>query len=122
MENNLQKIAQDIRKKFEQKQIAQGELAQIYSAYNPAVNGMTFVVEAEKLFPRLNCGLTTAYLQKILGGEIVQGRFKDWNHTYLLVDGFVVDITADQYGGPKVYVGEWKFPWTRRNFEAITAE
>ena len=114
MENKIiqiQNIAERVRKEFEQKNISKEELVQLYSEYNPSVNGSIFVDEAEKMFPKLNCGLTSLYLQKMLGGEIIQGTYNDNGHTYLLVDKQIVDITADQYGGPKIYVGKLKLPW-----------
>ncbi len=110
----MQDVAENVRAKFEQKLIPKEELAQVYSKYNPWVDGEEFVVEAEKIFPRLNCGLTSVYLQRVLGGEVVRGQYDGHNHTYLLLDGEIVDITADQYGGPKIYVGEFKLPWTRK--------
>ncbi len=111
---DIRDIAEAIRMKFERRQIPKEELARLYSRYNPQVDGNIFIKEAEKLFPKLNCGLATVYLQKVLGGEIVNGQFQNHNHTYLLLNGEVVDITADQYGGPEVYVGELKFPWARK--------
>lgn len=57
----------------------------------------------------------TVYLNHLFSaGEIVNGKFKGNNHTFLLLDqNIVVDITADQYGGPRVYVGEMKLPWSK---------
>ena len=66
------------------------------------------------MFPNLNCGLATVYLRKLFSdGRIVNGKYKDNNHTFLLLeDSVVVDITSDQYGGPKVYVGPLQSPWS----------
>lgn len=113
-ETDIRNIIENIRMKFEQRRISKLELAQLYSEYNSQVNGKIFVEEAEKIFPKLNCGLATVYLHKMLGGEIVQGQYEGNNHTYLLLNGEVVDITADQYGGPKIYFGELKSPWSRK--------
>ncbi len=81
--------------------------------YNPLEDIGSFIKRSRKLFPRLNCGLATLYLREILeDGTVVQGKYNGKNHTFLLIDGnTVVDITADQYGGPKVYVGPLRKPW-----------
>ncbi|MEK6826458.1 MAG: hypothetical protein AABX90_02415 [Nanoarchaeota archaeon] len=57
--------------------------------------------------------MATLYLRDVIeGGDIVRGSYKDKNHTFPLIDGnTVVDITADQYGGPKIYVGLLRKPW-----------
>ena len=66
------------------------------------------------MFPNLNCGLATVYLRKLFSdGKIVNGKYQNKNHTFLLLeDSVVVDITSDQYGGPKVYVGLLQSPWS----------
>lgn len=111
---NIQYVAENIREKFEQRQIPNKELAKLYSEYNPKVNKDVFITEAVKIFPKLNCGLTSIYLQQILGGELVWGKYNEHAHSFLLLDGnTIVDITADQYGGPKVYVGRLEFPWSK---------
>lgn len=117
MDNKIPKIqntAERVRKKFEEKGIPKEELVELYSTYNRKVNGDTFIAEAERVFPKLNCGLATVYLQKILGeGEIVRGKYQNENHTFLILeDNQIVDITADQYGGSRVYVGDLKPPWS----------
>lgn len=113
MENNvnLKRLVESVRLEFEQKSIPKEKLAKLYYKYNKEVNVDDFVNEAEKIFPQLNCGLASVYLQELFGGIIKQGKYLDNNHTYLLLKNKVIDITADQYGGPKVYVGELKFPW-----------
>jgi len=110
----IKKIAEKARKDFEKSKISKEELAKLYNKYNPDVVAKNFVEEAEKLFPKLNCGLTSIYLKnKILRFKIVKGRYNDYNHTFLLVDKkLIVHITADQYDGPKVYAGPIKKPWT----------
>ena len=110
---NVQEIVQEVRKKFERAEIEKSELVRLYSIYNPNVDSSIFVEEAIKIFPKLNCGLASVYLQELLGGEIVRGYYDGYPHTYLLLSGQVIDVTSDQYGGPKVYVGELKLPWTK---------
>lgn len=100
-----------MRKDFEKKLISKNILKRLYEEYNPQVNSNKFVTEAEKIFPKLNCGLTSVYLKNLLGGKIVQGKYKRHNHTFLLLQGNIIDITADQYDGPKIYVGKLKSPW-----------
>jgi len=111
-EKNLLKIAQKAREDFLSKRIDKETLKKDYFIYNPITNIDEFIEKAKHLFPKLNCGLTTAYLREIIGkGEIIKGKYKQNNHTFLLVDKIVVDITADQYDGPEVYVGKLDKPW-----------
>ncbi len=110
---NLISILERVRLEFEKKKVPKQILAQLYIRYNPTVDGDLFVAEAEKMFPRLNCGLASVYLRQVLGGDIVRGKYGEHDHTFLMLDGQVVDITADQYGGPKVYVGNLCSPWAR---------
>lgn len=106
-------IAEETRKKFRNKKVDKGELEELYSRYNSVGDTRLFVETAISHFPRLNCGLASVYLKKQIGkGNIINGKFKGNNHTFLLVDNrLVVDITSDQYGGPEVYVGQIKYPW-----------
>ena len=113
---NKLRIATHVREQFEQKKVDKEELKLLYLAYSPIEDIDTFLEEAQKLFPKLNCGLATVLLKKHFPeGEIMQGKYGDNNHTFLLLDGIVIDITADQYGGPKVYVGPLKESWTLRS-------
>ena len=107
------KIAAEARRKFEAGQIESSVLENLYMGYNPLDNIDKFIQKSRGLFPILNCGLATLYLREILGdGQVVNGRYNGENHTFLLLDDHtVVDITSDQYGGPKVYVGPLKKPW-----------
>ncbi len=113
--NELKEAAYVVRRKFESGKLEESRLAKLYDSYNPIPNTRLFVRSSVEMFPRLNCGLASLYLQDALKiGEIVRGRYKGEKHTFLLIDGrIVVDITADQYGGPKVYVGPLKSPWER---------
>ena len=107
-------IVSKVRKDFEQKRVPKSVLIELYSKYTPEVDATRFVEEAEKIFPKLSCGLTSVYLKHILGeGEVVQGTYEKHKHTFLKVShGLIVDITADQYGGPRVYVGRIQEPWS----------
>lgn len=117
MSSDVKSITEKVREDFEQKRIPRDELVRLYSEYNPKIDASVFVAEAEKVFPKLNCGLASVYLQNILGdGKIVRGSYEGNDHTFLLLnDDTIVDITADQYGGPEVYVGKLKTPWSTKN-------
>ena len=110
----IKEIVTEVRERFVARQVSRDVLQRLYHQYNPSVDAVIFVAEAERMFPHLNCGLATVYLRAILGqGRVRQGKYADNNHTFLLLNGdMVVDITADQYGGPKVYVGKLEFPWS----------
>lgn len=106
------KIAGRIRMGFEQRMIPREKLSRLYQAYNPVTDIGDFIARAEESFPKFNCGLASVWLMDALGGKVVCGGYGKHNHSFLLLDGCVVDITADQYGGPKVYVGELEEPWS----------
>lgn len=72
----------------------------------------------EDVFPYENCDLATGYLQHQLGeGELTIGAFNGRPHVFLSLfvglERVAVDITADQFGGPPVYVGPLQAPWER---------
>ena len=105
-----------VRGDFEAGRVDARLLADLYRGYAPVPDPETFVSEAVQMFPALCCGLASVYLQFLLGaGAIVRGRFGRSNHTVLEIpeQGLIIDITADQFGGPAVYVGPWREPWAR---------
>jgi hypothetical protein len=103
-----------IRKDFENGAISESILGELYANYNDINDTALFVRRAKKIFPNGNCGLATLYLREILAkGEVIQGSYAGEAHTYLLIDEQIIDITADQYGGPEVYVGPIISPWSR---------
>jgi hypothetical protein len=114
---NINRIAQLARRRFESQQVCPAILSVLYQAYNPLPDIGSFINRAKTLFPRLNCGLASIYLQKLLNrGDIIQGHYASHRHTFLMLNhSLIVDITADQFGGPKVYVGPVKAPWGLRN-------
>ena len=69
--------------------------------------------KAVEQFPREACIIASLYLNIRLRhrGLIVIGSYQEKPHTYIVLDGVIVDITADQFGGPRVYVGPIKEPW-----------
>lgn len=105
-------IAQKIRKEFEEGTVPLPLIEERYQKYNP-VESEEFFTKAQELFPSLNCGIASVYLQVHLpGSQIVKGKYKENNHTFLRVNEMIIDITADQYGGPEVYVGPLVSPWS----------
>lgn len=111
----LKEIAVRARVAFESGLISKDELKALYQHYNPLPDIDLFIERAKALFPRLNCGLASVYVHKRLpGSKVIKGRYAGHNHTFVLVDdAVVVDITADQYGGPRVYVGPLERPWSK---------
>ncbi len=111
--DNILKRAFEVRRAFEEKKVDEKELSRLYFEYNPIEEVQRFISEAKELFPHLNCGIASVYLKKVFSqGKIIQGKYKQNNHTFLLLEeSIIVDITSDQYGGPSVYVGRLVKPW-----------
>ncbi len=108
----LLKQALVARQGFRLRRLDARRLADLYDAYHsvPDVNG--FVRRGMDMFPRLCCGLASVHLRSCLGGGVVtRGFYGPSPHTFLVIRSLVVDITADQFGGPEVYVGPLKLPW-----------
>ncbi|MEK9167885.1 MAG: hypothetical protein AAB769_00945 [Patescibacteria group bacterium] len=108
----IEKTVCKIRAQFETGLVNRYLLINIYNEYTDVGDTVSFVNKAKDIFPRGNCGIASLYLKKELGGEIVRGKYGKHNHTFLLIDNTVIDITADQFGGPEVYVGPLQHPWT----------
>ena len=110
----VEEIAFKIRLDFENQKIDENELGELYQRYNSIKSIDSFIQIGKEVFPNLNCGLATVYLKKLFpDSEIIKGKYGDNNHTFLLLDErVVVDITSDQYGGPRVYVGPLRNPWS----------
>lgn len=109
----LQQVAQAIRKEFEHGEVSCEVLINLYKKYHPIDDIEGFIEQSQELFPHLNCGIASVYLKHILqAGEVKRGKYRDENHSFLVIDKTtVVDITADQFGGPRVYVGSLQLPW-----------
>ncbi len=105
------RVASKVRNEFETGQIPRDLVADLYYAYNPEVEVHEFMDKAIEIFPRLNCGLASVYLQHLVGGNVMQGSYDDEDHTFLYLGAAIVDITADQFGGPPIYVGRFRPPW-----------
>jgi hypothetical protein len=110
---SLSVAAAEIRRELVSRQVNAKRLAQLYRRYQRVPDVMRFVERALDMFPRLCCGLASVYLQHRLGeGVVVRGLYGSVPHTFLLVRGrVVIDVTADQFGGPAVYVGLLAAPW-----------
>lgn len=115
----MEKIVTETRILFENHEVNRQLLQNLYHDYNPGLENLNlFVEKAEELFPYLNCGLATVYLREVLKiGRIINGNYEDNKHTFLLIEIdinkiLIIDITADQYGGPSIYVGPLQAPWT----------
>ena len=104
--------AQDVRRAFERDEFYIALARTAYGAYAPDIDIDLFLNRARRIFPALNCGLCSTYLAAVLGCGIVRrGKYGTEGHTVLMVGPVVVDITADQFGGPRVYVGALQLPW-----------
>ncbi|MCI5108440.1 MAG: hypothetical protein MRY49_01170 [Candidatus Pacebacteria bacterium] len=112
--SNLLRLAEKVREDFENSSIPREKLINLYSKYNQAVDAENFIETAIRIFPRLNCGLASIYLQSLIKeGKVTRGKYKGIDHTFIMFDdNRVLDITADQYGGPRVYLGKLKKPWS----------
>lgn len=117
----IKKIANRSRRNFEIGTINRELLIELYREYKDVGDVSQFVSIAKNIFPQSNCGLASLYLKKKLGGKVVRGKYGKHNHTFLLVENIVIDITADQFGGPRVYVGPLQLPWAlRKNYRNAT--
>lgn len=102
-----------IRFEFEHRNIQKSLLVLLYSKYQKVEDVEGFIDQAVDLFPRLNCGVASLYLWHTFGrGKVICGRYKSQRHTVWQIDKqCIVDITADQFGGPAVYIGPLQPPW-----------
>ncbi len=107
------RAAWSIRRELQERRCDAALLVELYRGYNPLADVEAFVQRALGMFPRLCCGLASAYARHRLGGgRIAQGRYGHEGHTFLRVRDWIVDLTADQFGGPEVYVGPIRSPWS----------
>ena len=106
-------IAREVRLEFEIGTTDVDILSDLYRGYAVVGDIAAFLRKAMVLFPAGNGSLASLYLQSVLGGEVRRGWYKSENHTFLVLEEkIVVDITADQHGGPPVYVGPLRYPYT----------
>ncbi|PIN88827.1 hypothetical protein COU60_05380 [Candidatus Pacearchaeota archaeon CG10_big_fil_rev_8_21_14_0_10_34_76] len=108
----LNSLVIQARHNFENNQIEFNLLKKLYIQYNSIKGIDRFLKDAQSLFPKLNCGVTSVYLRHLLKkGDVIKGYYKGHKHTFLKVDDKIIDITSDQYGGPKIYIGPLVPPW-----------
>jgi hypothetical protein len=113
VEAKILRTIAEVRAAFEAGSYDDGIAAAAYQAYASVPDIELFLRRARVLFPALNCGLCSAYLHAVLGrGSVVRTRYNGHPHTVLLTDGVMIDITADQFGGPPIYVGPVRPPWS----------
>ena len=108
---DIQSIVEKARRDFENKDLDIELLKKLYQEYNPLDAIDEFIQTALAQFPKLNCGLASVYLKHLLGGEIIKGTYENEPHTFLKIENTIIDVTADQYGGQKVYIGNVAKPW-----------
>ncbi len=98
--------ARKARRELRLGRVDRGLLARLYHGYQPIPEVRRFVERGLGMFPKLCCGLASVYLRHRLAEGVVHcGSYAGQPHTVLVVRGWVVDVTADQFGGPGVYVG-----------------
>lgn len=112
----VEEVIRKVRKDFETKNISKDLLVELYQNYSGYSEEETqrFVEKALETFPSGCCGLTSVYLQSVLNeGEVVRGKYRNEPHSFLVLENKeIVDITADQFGGPEIYYGKIVSPWT----------
>jgi hypothetical protein len=111
--------AHETRRAFESGgfDVATARLA--YSTYAPELDIDLFLARSRGLFPALNCGLCSTYLRAVLQrGSIGRGRYGGEPHTVLAIGSTIIDITADQFGGPDHPRLPWEFPHDDQRFRA----
>ncbi len=114
MREKLFEAAKKARLELESGEVDKKLLVRLYREYNPQVQDVeSFISDGLEMFPRLCCGIASSYLKHALGGgEITVGTYNSENHTFLVLEESVIDITSDQYGGPSIYVGDITKPWS----------
>lgn len=111
--HEIRLVAVTARQSFEQDAIPRPLLRTLFTAYNPDFLDVDNYIDFSlKRFPKDNCWLASVYLRHVLGdGDVVEGAYNLEAHQYLQIGKLAVDITADQFGGPPVYVGPVVEPW-----------
>lgn len=110
---DVRDVAETVREEFEQQMLDRSFLVRLYESYADVGDTQLFITRALDSFPKGNCGVATLYLQSKLGGELRRCTYEGNRHTVLSLEkNTIVDITADQFGGPRVYVGPLKGSWS----------
>lgn len=111
--NSLYNTVKNARELLESNSVNNMVLNELRKSYVDAADLDSFVSAADKIFPSLNCGIASLYLKQALKqGKVVKGSYNGNSHTFLILDKEkIIDITADQHGGPAIYVGPLISPW-----------
>ena len=116
----VEQVAWGLRRQFETGVAYTERLKRLYMSLLtvPLDDPDLFFRRAQELFPQGNCGIATVALFDILGGQISKdATYRGVTHTVLELGGRIVDITADQFGGPAVYFGKLSDPWHVRHWQ-----
>ncbi|HVV67264.1 MAG TPA: hypothetical protein VHB72_04330 [Candidatus Saccharimonadales bacterium] len=111
------RVAKEVREGFEQRSFDPEVVWARYCSWVPDARHWDrgkFLDLANTSFPLGCCGLASAFLSKEVDvgyGQPEHIYYKSYPHTVLLGDIAMVDITADQFGGPRIYVGPMVDPW-----------
>jgi len=114
------RTALDVRKSFEDGSVYDSLILRtVYMELRPQAHIDETLRYCRGSFPRGNCGLASAYLKHALHrGRVVDGSYEGLEHSVLLFEPemVILDITADQFGGPSIYLGPviptWSLTWT----------
>lgn len=128
--NELHELSQEIRGRFETHAYTGEDLAVL----NPALlaslslaSRARYLHEIQAKFPKGNCGIASAVMLAAVGtGARVYGSYicsevggsqYSAPHMFLSVETqdngpVIANITADQFGGPSIYVGKLVLPWS----------
>jgi hypothetical protein len=71
-------------------------------AWGPETIYAGSVVRPTDPVSRGQCAPTAEYIQHRFGGKLVGARIRGERHIFNRVGNLDIDLTADQYGGPKV--------------------
>jgi hypothetical protein len=119
--SSLYEAALQARHELVNDSVDRGLLYDLFETHSPGPGAEVVVDAALHSFPHLSCDVASVYLRHVLQeGSIVNGKYISTQklalpHTFLMTDELVViDITADQFGGPEIYVGPPQEPWLQK--------
>jgi hypothetical protein len=118
--DEIYQIATEVREGFELQSLDPKIVWSRYCRWVPDARHWDkdkFLSLANTAFPLGCCGLASAFLSEEvdIGCGIPEHiLYKDEPHTILLGSLAMIDITADQFGGPRIYVGPMVRPWSER--------
>ncbi len=115
LKKDLIYIAQESRRIFERKEVDLTHLTELYMRFFRKKNAEDMISFSIEMFPNTCCYVATLFLKEQLkGSRYISGGYKRFNHDFLEYRGRILDITADQFGGPRIYVGPLVLPWRAR--------